>query len=141
MRETPMPIVATESWMLELPEEWSAEEDEEEGVVVIEDEDGVSCLEISALVLESGTVGDEDLAEFSGDLLDEGLKPQAVRVAGWSGKLFEHDDEEFHWREWFLRHEGIFVYGAYHCLGENLGMDDAAIDEILSTLELRPPAA
>jgi hypothetical protein len=130
-----MPIVATESWTLELPEEWSAEEDEAEGVVVIEDEDGVSCIEISALVLESGTVGDEDLAEFSRDLLEEGLKPQTVRVAGWSGTLFEHDDEEFHWREWFLRQGAHFVYAGYHCLREHAGMDDAAIAEILATLE------
>ena len=128
-----MPIVATESWTLELPEEWSAQEDED--VVVIEDEDGVSCLEISALVLESGAVGDEDLAEFSRDLLDEGLKPQAVRVAGWSGKLFEHDDEEFHWREWFLRQGAHCISPGYHCLREHAGMDDAAIAEILATLE------
>lgn len=130
-----MPTVATESWTLELPEEWSAEH--EDDAVVIEDEDGVSCLEISALVVESGTVDDEDLAEFSRDLLDEGLRPQPVRIGGWSGRLFEHDDGEFHWREWFLRQGAHFVYAGYHCLLENAGMDDAPVAEILATLEPR----
>ncbi|HNC70168.1 MAG TPA: hypothetical protein PKZ77_06755, partial [Pseudomonadales bacterium] len=69
-----MPIVSTESWTLELPEEWAAEHDDD--VVVIGDEDGVSCLEISALVLDEGEVADEDLEEFSRDLLDIGLRPQ-----------------------------------------------------------------
>jgi hypothetical protein len=134
-----MKLLETDWWTIELPPEWDA--GQEDDVVVIEDEDGVSCLELSTLVREQGEVSDADLAEFSRELRDAGLAPRAVRIGPWRGELFEHDDEEFHWREWFLRHEGIFVYGAYHCLGENLGMDDAAIDEILSTLELRPPAA
>lgn len=130
-----MPIVSTESWTLELPEEWAAEHDDD--VVVIGDEDGVSCLEISALVLDEGEVADEDLEEFSRDLLDIGLRPQAVLVGDWRGRLFEHDDAEAHWREWFLRQGAHFVYAGYHCLPEDAGMDDAAIAEILATLEPR----
>jgi len=130
-----MGTVATESWTLELPEEWSAVQEDE--LVVIEDEDGVSCLEISALVLETGDVGEEDLAEFSRDLVDEGVRPQAMRIGAWSGRLFEHDDGEFHWREWFLRQGAHFVYAGYHCLREHAGMDDAAVAEILATLEPR----
>jgi hypothetical protein len=131
-----MKLLETDWWTMELPPEWEAEQDDE--VVVIEDEDGVSCLELSTLVREEGEVSAADLAEFSRELRDAGMKPAAVRFGAWHGEVFAHDDGEFHWREWFLRSGALFVYGAYHCLPENRGMDDAAIDEILSTLEPRP---
>jgi hypothetical protein len=131
-----MKLLETDWWTLELPPEWEAEQDED--VIVIEDEDGVSCLELSTLVREQGAVSERDLAEFSRDLREAGHAPRAVRIGPWSGEVFEHDDDEYHWREWFLRHAGLFVYGAYHCESGNRGMDDAAIDEILATLEPRP---
>jgi len=130
-----MKVLETDWWTLELPPEWEAEQDEE--IVIVEDEDGVSCLELSTLVREDGAVSDEDLAAFSAELRGEGLKPRAVGPGCWRGLLFEHDDAEHHWREWFLRHGATFVYAAYHCLAENRGMDDAAIDEILATLSPR----
>ena len=131
-----MKLLETDWWTIELPPEWEAEQDDD--VVVIEDEDGVSCLEISTLVREEGEVGHADLVEFSRDLRDAGLKPREVHFGDWRGEVFEHDDGEYHWREWFLACQRVFVYAAYHCLSENRGMDDAAIDEILSTIETRP---
>ena len=130
-----MKLLETDWWTLELPPEWEAEQDED--VVLIEDEDGVSCLEIVTLVREDGEVGEADLLAFSRELLDEGKEPRAARVGSCRGLLYEHQDAEHHWREWFLRHRGIFVYAAYHCLQENAGIDDAAIDAILDTLEPR----
>ena len=127
-----MKLLETDWWTLELPPEWAAEQDDE--LVVIEDEDGVSCLELSTLVREEGEVGDAELAEFSRELREAGIAAGAVSVGPWSGQLFEHDDDDFHWREWFLRSGPVFVYGAYHCLREHCCMDDAAIDEILETL-------
>ena len=130
-----MKLLETDWWTLELPPEWEAEQDED--LIVIEDEDGVSCIELSTLVRESGKVGDADLAEFSRELRDAGVAPRAAQFGEWRGELFEHDDAEFHYREWFLRCEATFVYVAYHCLPEHRGMDDAAVDEILATMEPR----
>jgi hypothetical protein len=130
-----MKLLETDWWTLELPPEWEAEQEEE--LIVIEDEDGVSCLEISTLVREQGEVGDADLAEFSRDLRDAGLSGAPVRIGPWHGELYEHDDTEFHYREWFLCSRATFVYAAYHCLPEHKSFDDAAIDEILATLEPR----
>jgi len=132
-----MTLVETEWWTLELPEEWDAEQDDD--VIVIEDEDGVSSIEVSALLVEEGEVDDEDLAEFSRDLSDEGLTPTAVRIGAWRGLLFVHGDDESHAREWFLRQGAHFVYFAHYCLPEHAGMDDGAVDEILSTLTAREP--
>ena len=131
-----MKQLETDWWTLELPPEWEAEQDEE--LIVIEDEDGVSCLELSSLVREHGEVGDADLAEFSRELRDAGASGAPVTIGPWRGEVYQHDDAEFHYREWFLRCGAIFVYAAYHCLPEHRGFDDAAIDEILATLEPKP---
>ncbi len=133
-----MQMLETDWWTIELPPEWDAEQDDE--VVVIEDEDGVSCIEISSLVREDGAVSDADLAGFSLELREEGHASRPVSVGTWRGEFFVYDDEEHHWREWFLRQGGHFVYIAYHCLLEHKSMDDAAVDEILATLEPRNAA-
>ena len=130
-----MRILETDWWTLALPPEWDAEQDDD--VVVIEDEDGVSCLEISTLVREEGQVSDAELAEFSRELRELGHAPCAVRLGACSGHLFEYDDAEAHWREWFLRAGTLFLYIAYHCQHEHRGMDDAAVEEILESLEPR----
>ena len=132
-----MSLLETDWWTIELPEEWHAEQ--EEDVVVIEDEDCVSCIEISCLVHDEGPVSDEDIEEFSGELSADDIPSRPVRVEDWRGLLFEHDDSEFHWREWFLRLDAHFVYVGYHCLLTHAGMDDAAVNEILATLEPRRP--
>lgn len=130
-----MRVVETDWWTLELPEEWQAEQEDE--LVVIEDEDGVSCIEISTLVRERGQVGDAELEDFSRELREEGRTARPARVGEWQGLLFEYDDDEFHWREWYLRAGAHFLFIAYHCLPEHAGMDDAAVDEILSTVTRR----
>jgi hypothetical protein len=130
-----MSLVETDWWTMELPDEWEAEQ--EDDIVVIEDEDGVSCIEISCLVSGDAVVSEADLLEFSAELIDEGIPQQRVEIGDWQGRLFEHDDNEHHWREWFLRQGSHFVYVGYHCLLEHAGMDDAAVEEILSTLEPR----
>ena len=122
---------------LEIPDEWEFSQDEDD-VIVIEDEDAVSCIEIfPPVIVEEGEVSDADIAEFSAELREAGLRGKRVRVGGWQGELFEHEDEEHHWREWFLRQGNCFVQVACHCLAEHAGMDDAAVDEILATLEPR----
>ena len=128
-----MSLLQTDSWTIELPEEWQATAEEE--MVQIEDRDGVSSIEISCLVREDAVVDDADLAEFSAELVEAGMRPRSVRVGDWSGLLFEHAEDEYHWREWFLRLDYHFVYVGYHCLLAHAGMDDAAVDEILSTLQ------
>ena len=113
---------------LELPDEWEFSQDE----------DGVSCIEVfPPVIVEEGEVTEADMAELTEELREAGIPGQRVQVGGWHGELFEHDDEEHHWREWFLRQGACFVQVACHCLLEHAGMDDAAVDEIVATLEPR----
>ena len=81
---------------LEIPDEWEFSQDEDD-VIVIEDEDGVSCIEIfPPVILEEGEVSEADVAEFTGELRESGLRGARVRVGGWQGELYEHEDGEHH---------------------------------------------
>lgn len=78
-----MEMLETDWWTLELPPEFEASQ--EDDVVIIEDEDGVGCLEISTLLREDGRVGADELAEFSRELREAGITPQRARIGGWTG--------------------------------------------------------
>lgn len=130
-----MRALETDWWLIELPDEWEAEQ--EDDIVVIEDEDGVSCIEISTLVREDGDVTDEELRDFAADVIESGLKPATKNVGDWTGLYFTYEDDGYHWREWYLRDAAHFLFIAYHCDVDNKGMDDAAVDEILSTIVRR----
>ena len=58
-----MNIVETDYWCLMLPPEWSAEE--EEGSVLITDQDGIGELAITTLVREPDDAPDKSLSELS----------------------------------------------------------------------------
>lgn len=112
-------------WSLLLPVEWFAEQDEES--VVITDEDEASIIEITPLFSESGDTG----------LLMAQFRESADRerkLAGLPALYHETVDDGMFWREWYCD-AGDFVLAISHgCDEANKGMDDAAVDEILSTL-------
>lgn len=112
-------------WSLLLPNEWFAERDEES--VVITDEDEASIIEITPLFSESGDSG-VILDQFRADAVKE------TKVAGLPALYHELHEDGMFWREWYCD-AGDFVLAISHgCEEPNKGMDDAAVDEILSTL-------
>lgn len=127
-----MSIVQTEWWCLELPDEWSA--DMEDDCVTISDCDSVGSIDITVVRKDSGNVSEEELRDFSSDLLDAGERPNEVVVNEASGLLFAYDEEGHAWREWYLRKGPVLVYITYNSELENKGLDDAIVDEILGTL-------
>ena len=125
-------ILETDWWILELPPEWHASQDDD--VIVITDEDEVSVIEISTLCREDRDVNDSDLDAFSADLQSDGLTGKDVSLGTFSGVCFNYQDQGSVVREWYLRQGRLFVYITCSCLDEHAGMDDSAVDEILSTL-------
>lgn len=125
-------ILETDWWILELPPEWDASQDDD--VIVITDEDEVSVIEISTLCREDRDVNSGDLDAFSADLRSDGLIAKDVSIGTFSGLYFSHQDQGYAVREWYLRQRKLFVYITCSCLNEHAGMDDSAVDEILSTL-------
>lgn len=132
-----MAFVETQWWLMELPDEWEASQ--EDDAVVIADQDGVGELLISTLQRESGTVTDEELREYAGDAIARSGEAEMVAVADTVGLYCCYADQGEHLREWYLRCDDLFLYVTYCCDSENAGLDDAAIDEILATLQFRLP--
>jgi len=126
-----MSVLETQWWMLELPEEWQADQQDE--MILVSDQDGVGEIAITTLEKEEGDVEDEDLLQLT-DELGQG-KP--ITVSDLSGYYFEYREEGDALREWYLGGDNLLILITYVCDEENAGMDDAVVDEILATLALR----
>lgn len=130
-----MHTVETDWWTLDLPDEWQAEEDD--GTVVIGDEDGVGALELTALEadhIERSDAGLQQLAEQLLDITEQGKK---VQLGALKGLYFQYTDGNDAVREWLLDAGEVVLLVSYSCDSENAGMDDALVDEVLTTLELK----
>ncbi len=127
-----MNIVETDFWCLMLPPEWSAEE--EEGSVLITDQDGIGELAITTLVRDQ-----EDAPETS---LSEIAQMESPEVSSWANATFGdfsgvtgpfvEDGAVLH--EWYLSHGVALLYCTYACDVEDAGMDMSVVEDILSTL-------
>jgi hypothetical protein len=127
-----MRLVESQWWTIELPPEWEAEQEDE--TIYISDQDGVGEIAITTIQKQEGDVSDEELREFSAGLeLGNG---EEANVGDLQGSYFTYQDGDDVIREWYLRAGPIFIVVSYHCDKENAGMDDKAVDEILSTLAI-----
>ena len=73
-----MRVLETDHWQCSLPEEWSAEQEEE--TITITDIDGVGSLEITALKKSAGQVSVEELQHFAKELIDLAMVPESVKA-------------------------------------------------------------
>lgn len=127
-----MEELTTTYWKLSLPDEWWHEIDEE--AVVIGDPDEVGELTLSILVTED-TVSVSDLQAMQED--DSSTEMTPVTIDEYPGFYRSYIDEEGSWREWVIACDKWISYITYFCDEENKGLDDALVDEILSTLSFR----
>lgn len=127
-----MSMVQTEWWCLELPDEWSAEMEEE--CVTISDCDGVGEINITVVRKSEGDVNTDDLKQFAEELVSQGLRGEPVAAGTAQGLLFDYDDSDGAWREWYLGSHSLLIYITYNTDPEHKGLDDAIVDEIISTL-------
>lgn len=133
-----MYCVETDWWLLDLPEEWGAEQDEE--TIVIGDEDGVGELEITTLERRDAAGAEVDLEALAQDVISSGAAGRPVRVGEFSGFYFHYSEDGDAVREWLLAAGDVVLLVSYSCDEENRGLDDAVVDEILDTLELKTGA-
>lgn len=121
-----------------VPPEWWAEAEEDS--ILVGDLDDVGCIEISTLHKEVGEFSQAEIraiaeAEAEGDW--DWKAANVGEFQGWHASYLETGDVAI--REWYLGNGGMLLFITYSCDGENRGMDDAAVDEILDTLQLAPP--
>lgn len=123
-----MRVLEAGDWSLLLPEEWFAERDDEG--IIIGDRDGIGCLEISELRHEGGALNAAVLEQFR-----EPRQPWDVVTCGsFEGRSSSLVEDDTAIREWYLFVDDLLLFVTYSCSLNNRGMDDAAVDDILSTL-------
>ena len=127
-----MNIVETEYWCLMLPPEWSAEE--EEGSVLISDQDGIGELAVTTLVRESDGAPEVSLLEIAQAESPEVSSWATATFGEFSGVTGEFTEEGTVLQEWYLGHGVALLYCTYACDVEDAGMDMSAVEEILGTL-------
>ncbi len=109
-------------WSLELPAGWSGREEEE--CHTFECDGGVGALQISAHRKEVGTVSDQDLREFAGDVP---LRPVAFgEVAGFRTRF---STEGTFWIKWWLRSRKTMIHATYNCAQEERKEEEEALVE------------
>ena len=128
-----MHTVETDWWLLDLPEEWTAEQDDE--TVVIVDEDGVGALEITMLEYEDDSP--MEVNALARQLMPDDVVGQPVTLGDFSGLGFQYQDEGDAVREWIVQRDQRTLLVSYSCDADDAGMDDSIIDEILETLSLK----
>ena len=127
-----MNIVETDYWCLMLPPEWSAEQ--EEGSVLITDQDGIGELAITTLVREPVDAPGPSLSEIAQTESPEVSSWVSVVFGEFSGVTGEFTEEGTVLQEWYLSHGVALLYCTYACDAEDAGMDMAAVEEMLGTL-------
>lgn len=121
--------LTTDLWALLLPPEWIADQDEE--TIVITDSDEVSVIEISALYASEGQDKESVLKEV---LMKDNFK---TSLADMPALYQEFVEDDMYWREWFVDVGECYLAISHGCDIDNKSMDDASVDEILSTLVLK----
>jgi hypothetical protein len=127
-----MNVVETQWWTMLLPPEWSAEEDGDD--ILVSDVDGVGVLEVSCIKKESGAITEDDLVQFTGELVSSGKEEASVETDFFAGSYFEYLADGEWCRDWFLVNDDLLVIAGYTCMEEDKRMDDASVDELVGSI-------
>lgn len=128
-----MKTYETETWSINLPDDWDEEHDDE-GVTLF-NPDGVGVLEISAVERDE-VVDDGFLEDMASEHLEAGAEPSEVEFGDFEGLEFSYGDDDKYWREWYLRADSLMLYITYHCPLADEGREDDEVEAILETLAL-----
>lgn len=125
-----MNMIETDWWEMGLPEEWDAEQDEE--TIIVTDEDGIGVIELT--VLEKDDSPAIDWEGLMNEMAPEGIVVTPTKLAECDARYATFVDEDDAVRLWLVDGPGIVLVVSYVCDVSDRGMDDSAVDEILSTL-------
>ncbi|HEX6928788.1 MAG TPA: hypothetical protein VF267_06040 [Gammaproteobacteria bacterium] len=122
----------TDLWTAQLPDDWVGEEDEDG--VLLYSPDGAGELQVTVSEKEEGLVDEEDLEYFAEELIEDGIESRIVRVGEFQGLLFEYDEEDAYWREWYLAYDELFFYVTYNCDLADRHTEDHVVQDILKSI-------
>ena len=126
-------VLQTEFWSIVVPPEWWAEREEDS--IIIGDRDEVGTIEISTLVRDAGVFEAAEVADIAAENAEQDYQFKPATAGQFKGVSAQWRDDDNAVREWYLACGGLLLFVTYCCDLDNAGMDDAAVDEILDTLE------
>lgn len=126
-------LLETEWWTLQLPPEWWAEHEDES--ILIGDRDEVGCIEISTLHKEEGEFSAREVARIAREGGDPEEDWRPAKFGSFTGVVAEGEEEGVAIREWCVAHGAMLLFITYSCDADHRGLDDAAVDAILATLD------
>ena len=129
-----MNVLETEWWTIGIPPEWWA--DQEDDSILVGDRDDVGCIEISTLHKEKGAFTDVEVRTLAQENSESDWSWDKSTLGPFAGVSTHYREEEDAVREWYVAADGVLLFVTYSCDVENEGLDEAAVDEILSTLAL-----
>ncbi len=129
-----MNILHTEWWSIAIAPEWWTER--EEDAVIIGDRDEVGSILITTLRKEDGHFQRDEIEQLARDNAEPGCQFNAASMGDFSGLYTSFTEEDSALREWYLAAGPVLLFITYCCDLENAGMDDAAVDQILDTLQV-----
>ena len=101
----------------------------------------MGALQISAYSKIGGEITEEELRESAEGFVGKhgggttGL--ESVSFNDFSGFHQSYTTPEEHWRQWFLRAWSTGLFITYNCDAQDRGVEDGAIEQILSSLKGR----
>ncbi|WP_206604724.1 hypothetical protein [Kineobactrum sediminis] len=128
-----MNVLETETWSMALAPEWWAEA-EEDGTILVGDEDDVGCIEINTLHKEAGDFDAAELKAIATAESPEAGDWQQVRLGDFGGWYTAFTEGDAGVREWYVAAGSQLLFITYSCDLDNAGMDDSAVDALLDTL-------
>jgi len=141
-------IFEKKGWFrLTLPDGWEADE-EEEGVAAIYKPEGAGALQVSAQTPRPLPPGGKIdvflmlrafLKQTGVDFVEETATRRTERGLDWASYDYTDDqgEGEVHVRSWMATNHDILVFLTYACHDEDKEVERAAVDGIVSSLELR----
>lgn len=119
-------------WSVELPDDWTAEQ--EDTFTSIYSESGLGALQLSAARNSNGPATDADLRDFANEHLDAGAPIKPVTCGAFTGFYLHYSMDDMYRRQWWLRSDDTVVLATYTSVLEDKGKEDPAVNGILETL-------
>ena len=119
-------------WKAQLPENWTAEEDDV--CVTFRPPDSSGAVQVSAANKDNGDITDDDLTEFASERLAQ--RPvEHVTTPNLQGIYVEYVDGDRVWREWWLRRGHLLLYVTYNVDKQLREVDRLAVDTFVKGLQ------
>ena len=127
-----MNILETDYWCLLLPSEWAVDRDGE--AIRIFDQDEIGELSFTTLIRDQDIARQSEVFQLAKLQSPEVAIWTPVRIGEFEGVTGSLQEDNVVIREWYVSKALALLYVTYVCGFEDAGMDDIAVDRILSTL-------